>query len=189
MWFLSRCQDLIGSLASTHSTFNLIGSCNKHPNIQRYKATKIHTLTPLTYELEKIAQQRDYAHQELQRTISIENKHTLDCFKNCGLLQLSTQTFAKNIIVNHSINGKNRRKSKGRRTKVKKKKQSAICSSVIGQNWSRGPCPTPPASPVPLHKFICEFTQQDGWKKRTAKRVCVTNVTGLLLACYVVILT
>ena len=59
MWFLSRCQDLIGSLASTHSTFNLIGSCNKHPNIQsykvtklqRYKATKIHTLTPLTYEL------------------------------------------------------------------------------------------------------------------------------------------
>ena len=56
---LSRCQDLIGSLASTHSTFNLIGSCNTHPNIQsyrdtklqRYKATKIHTLTPLTYEL------------------------------------------------------------------------------------------------------------------------------------------
>ena len=26
-------------------------SSNKHPNIQRYKATKIHTLTPLTYEL------------------------------------------------------------------------------------------------------------------------------------------
>ena len=59
MSFLSRCQDLIGSLASTHSTFNLIGSCKKHPNIQsykntklqRYKATKIHTLTPLTYEL------------------------------------------------------------------------------------------------------------------------------------------
>ena len=35
----------------THSTFNLIGSCNKHPNIQSHKATKIHTLTPLTYEL------------------------------------------------------------------------------------------------------------------------------------------
>ena len=85
-----------------------------------------------------LSKQRDYAHQELQRTISIENKHTLDCFKNCGLLQLSTQTFAKNIIVNHSINGKNRRKSKGRRTKVKKNR-SAICSSVIGQNWSRGP--------------------------------------------------
>ena len=26
---LNRCQDLIGSEASTHSTFNLIGSCNK----------------------------------------------------------------------------------------------------------------------------------------------------------------
>ena len=33
---LIRCQDLIGSQASTHSTFNLIGSCNKHPNIQRF---------------------------------------------------------------------------------------------------------------------------------------------------------
>ena len=85
---------------------------------------------------------RDYAHQELQRTVSIENKHTLDCFKNCGLLQLSTQTFPKNIIVNHLINGKNRRKKKGLRTKVKKI-QSAICNSVIGQNCSRGPCPTP----------------------------------------------
>ena len=48
---LNRCQDLIGSYASTHSTFNLIGSCNKHPNIQSHKATKIHALTPLTYEL------------------------------------------------------------------------------------------------------------------------------------------
>ena len=44
----NRCQDLIGSWASTHSTFNLIGSCNKHLNIQSHKATKIHTLTPLT---------------------------------------------------------------------------------------------------------------------------------------------
>ena len=34
-----------------------------------------------------------------------------------------------------------------------------------------------------------EFTQQDGGKKRTAKRLCVTNVMGLLLAFYVVILT
>ena len=34
-----------------------------------------------------------------------------------------------------------------------------------------------------------EFTQQDGRKKRTAKRSCVANVTGLLLACYVVIFT
>ena len=47
----NRCQDLIGSWASTHSTFNLIGSCNKHLNIQSHKATKIHTFTPLTYEL------------------------------------------------------------------------------------------------------------------------------------------
>ena len=36
---------------------------------------------------------------------------------------------------------------------------------------------------------ISEFTQQDGRKKRTAKCLCVTNVTGLLLACYVVIFT
>ena len=34
-----------------------------------------------------------------------------------------------------------------------------------------------------------EFTQQDGRKKRTAKRLHVTNLTGLLLACFVVIFT
>ena len=34
-----------------------------------------------------------------------------------------------------------------------------------------------------------EFTQQDGGKKRTAKRLCVTNVTGLLRMCFVVIFT
>ena len=34
-----------------------------------------------------------------------------------------------------------------------------------------------------------EFTQQDGRKKRTAKRLCVTNMTGLSLACFVVIFT
>ena len=43
-----RCQSLIGSYASTCSTFNLIGPYN---NIQTPKATKIHTLKPLTYEL------------------------------------------------------------------------------------------------------------------------------------------
>ena len=32
---------------------------------------------------------------------------------------------------------------------------------------------------------IREFTQQDGRKKRTANRLCVTNVAGLLLACFV----
>ena len=85
--------------------------------------------------------------KNLQRTIY---NHTLDCFKNCGLLQLSTQTFPKNIIVNQLINGKNRRKSKGLRTKVKKN-QSPICNSVIGQNWSRGPCPTPPKNSF-VHK-------------------------------------
>ena len=46
-----RCQNLIGSYVSTHSTFNLIGPRNKHPNIQSHKATKIHTPKPLTYEL------------------------------------------------------------------------------------------------------------------------------------------
>ena len=37
--------------------------------------------------------------------------------------------------------------------------------------------------------IISEFTQQDGRKKRTAKRVCVINVSGLLLASFVVIFT
>ena len=32
---------------------------------------------------------------------------------------------------------------------------------------------------------VSRFTQQDGRKKRTAKRLSVTNVTGLLLACFV----
>ena len=34
-----------------------------------------------------------------------------------------------------------------------------------------------------------EFTHQDGRKKRKAKRLCVIKVTGLLLACFVVIFT
>ena len=46
-----RSQNLIGSYVSTHSTFNLIGPCNRHPHIQSQKATKIHTPKPLTYEL------------------------------------------------------------------------------------------------------------------------------------------
>ena len=43
-----------------------------------------------------------------------------------------------------------------------------------------------------LHSFsfnISEFTQQGGRKKRTAKRLRVTNVTGLLFTCFVVIFT
>ena len=36
--------------------------------------------------------------------------------------------------------------------------------------------------PIPLlARQICEFTQQDGKKKRTAKCLYATNVTGLLL--------
>ena len=33
--------------------------------------------------------------------------------------------------------------------------------------------------------YISELTQQDGRKRRTAKRLSVTNMTGLLLACFV----
>ena len=82
-------------------------------------------------------------HEEFQRTISIENKHRSYCFKNYGLLHLSTQTFPKNIIVNHLLNGEKRRKSK-RLPAQRRKNRSAICNDVIGRNWSRGPCPTPP---------------------------------------------
>ena len=92
-----------------------------------------------------VTKERDYAHEEFQRTISRETKHTLYCFKNCGLLHLSTQTFPKNIIVNHLLNCENRRKSK-RLPAQRRKNRSAICNDVIGQNWSRGPCPTPPGS-------------------------------------------
>ena len=40
-----------------------------------------------------------------------------------------------------------------------------------------------------LQARINKFMQQDGRKKRTAKHLCVTNVTGLLLACFVEIFT
>ena len=42
---------------------------------------------------------------------------------------------------------------------------------------------------ISFYPFIGEFTQQDSKEKRTAKRSRVTNVTGLLLACFVVIFT
>ena len=55
---------------------------------------------------------------------------------------------------------------------------------------------TRPKSPFPSLPFgtpatqaISEFTQQDGRKKRTAKRFRVTNVTGVLLMFFVVIFT
>ena len=43
---------------------------------------------------------------------------------------------------------------------------------------------------LPSSSFnISEFTQQDVRRKRKAKRLRVTNVTGLLLTCFVVIFT
>ena len=41
---------------------------------------------------------------------------------------------------------------------------------------------------LPFFLYTSELTQQNGRKKSTAKRLCVTNVTGLLLACFVEIL-
>ena len=45
--------------------------------------------------------------------------------------------------------------------------------------------------PAPVRWFLeyqnVSLLHQDGRKKRTAKRLCVTNVTGLLIACFVVI--
>ena len=38
-------------------------------------------------------------------------------------------------------------------------------------------------------RYIREFTQQDGRKKRTAKQLCVTNVTGLSLVGFLAIFT
>ena len=44
-----RCQNLIVSYESIHCTFNLIGPCNRNPNTQSHKASKIHSLKLLTY--------------------------------------------------------------------------------------------------------------------------------------------
>ena len=38
-----RCQNLIGSYASTHGTFNLIGSCNRNPNTKPHRDTYAQT--------------------------------------------------------------------------------------------------------------------------------------------------
>ena len=38
-----RCQNRIGSYASTHSTFNLPGSCNRNPNTQSHIDTYAQT--------------------------------------------------------------------------------------------------------------------------------------------------
>ena len=50
-----RCQNLIGSYASTHSTFNLIGSCNRNLNTQNHRDTYAQTTDIMSY-LFKIAQ-------------------------------------------------------------------------------------------------------------------------------------
>ena len=66
--------------------------------------------------------------------------------------------------------------------------------SVFSSNTVKSPKPL--AGPLPsvhLHREVSvlgensEFTQRDGRKKRTAKRLCVTNVTGLLLGSFVVV--
>ena len=46
-------------------------------------------------------------------------------------------------------------------------------------------CPSQRVLTVNCLSQSSEFTQQDGRKKRTAKRLSVTNVTGLLLTCFV----
>ena len=51
-----RCQNLIVCYASTHSTFNLLGPCNKHPNIQSQKDTYAQTTDILRAIFFKIAQ-------------------------------------------------------------------------------------------------------------------------------------
>ena len=42
---------------------------------------------------------------------------------------------------------------------------------------------------VVAHDLKNEFTQQDGRKKRTAKHLCVTKVTGVLLGFFFGIFT
>ena len=39
-----RCQNLIGSNATTHSNFTLIGPCNTHLNTQSHKDTYAQTI-------------------------------------------------------------------------------------------------------------------------------------------------
>ena len=69
-------------------------------------------------------------------------------------------------------------------------KESEVWRKDIQQNYCHA-CHTRFPSPVLLRTFIwfIEFTQQHGRKKRTANRLCVTNVEGLLLVCFVVIFT
>ena len=77
------------------------------------------------------------------------------------------------MVVVVDENNRNVEKQKRNVGKVKKKKFFA-------------------AERASLHSFsfnISEFTQQGGRKKRTAKRLRVTNVTGLLFTCFVVIFT
>ena len=61
-----------------------------------------------------------------------------------------------------------------------------ICSNVNNNVLVVADPGKGPRGPPPL---ISEFTQQDGRKKRTAKQLCVTNVTGLSLVGFLVIFT
>ena len=73
---------------------------------------------------------------------AIENKHTSYCFKNCGLLHLSTQTFPKNNCK--SLDKRRKSKKIDETTRKKVKESVRHLQSRVGQNWSGGPCPTPP---------------------------------------------
>ena len=64
-----------------------------------------------------------------------------------------------------------------------------VCVSVCvagGGDFGRNPLSLPLRTPDT--QAISEFTQQDDRKKRMAKRLCVTNVKGLLLMCFVLLL-
>ena len=63
-------------------------------------------------------------------------------FKNCGLLHLSTQTFPKNNCK--SLDKRRKSKKIDETTRKKVKESVRHLQSRVGQNWSGGPCPTPP---------------------------------------------
>lgn len=65
-------------------------------------------------------------------------------------------------------------------------KESALPFSSSLSCFSPLPSPSIFRLPRRLKGDISEFTQQDGRKRRTSKRLFVTHVTGLLLACFVV---
>ena len=75
-----RCQNLLGSQASTHSTFNLIGPCNTHPNRQshkRHKVTKPQRYTCSHYWHIKIAQQWKIIKVSPEKVVAVTYKRWL----------------------------------------------------------------------------------------------------------------